>query len=50
MTYKKTSVWTCEEQKLDHGGFAFTRKRLGAAAGGQKIGTSCGSRLLTADG
>ncbi len=40
MTYKKTSVWTCEEQKLDHGGFAFTRKRLGAAAGGQKIGTS----------
>jgi len=26
--------------KLDHGGFAFTRKRLGAAAGSEKLGTS----------
>ena len=40
MTARKISVSACEEQKLDHGGFAFTRKRLGAAAGGQKLGTS----------
>jgi uncharacterized cupin superfamily protein len=37
---KKTSLWQCEEQKLDHGGFAFLRKRLGAAAGSQKLGVS----------
>ena len=37
---KKTSVLTCPEQKLDEGNFAFTRKRLGADAGGQKLGAS----------
>jgi uncharacterized cupin superfamily protein len=37
---KKTSVWQSEEVKLDHGGFAFVRKRLGASAGSQKLGVS----------
>ncbi len=37
---KKTSVWQSEEAKLDHGAFAFVRKRLGAAAGSQKLGVS----------
>jgi len=30
----------CEEQNVDQGGFAFRRKRLGAAAGGKGIGLS----------
>jgi len=37
---KKTSVWQSEEANLDHGAFAFVRKRLGAAAGSQKLGVS----------
>jgi uncharacterized cupin superfamily protein len=30
----------CEEQNLEEGGFAFRRKRLGAAAGGKGLGVS----------
>ena len=37
---KRTSLAECEEQAEEHGGFAFRRKRLGAAAGGIGIGTS----------
>ena len=37
---KKTSLILCDESRVDHGGFSFVRKRLGAAAGGQKIGAS----------
>lgn len=37
---KKTSLGECEAQNLEHGNFAFHRKRLGAAAGGEKIGVS----------
>ncbi len=40
MSLKKTSIWLAEEQKVEHGNFAFVRKRLGAAAGGEKIGAS----------
>jgi uncharacterized cupin superfamily protein len=36
----RTSLAECEEQKLDESGFAFRRKRLGAAAGGKGIGVS----------
>jgi uncharacterized cupin superfamily protein len=36
----KTSLVECEEQRVDQGGFAFRRKRLGAAAGGKGIGVS----------
>jgi uncharacterized cupin superfamily protein len=36
----RTSLAACEEQNLDEGGFAFRRKRLGAAAGGTGIGVS----------
>jgi uncharacterized cupin superfamily protein len=36
----RTSLAECEEQKLDEGGFAFHRKRLGAASGGKGIGVS----------
>src|SRR5258708_28163845 len=39
-TVNKTSVWACEESRVEHGGFAFLRKRLGAAAGSQTIGIS----------
>jgi len=37
---KKTSVIVCDESRVDHGAFTFVRKRLGAAAGGQKLGAS----------
>jgi uncharacterized cupin superfamily protein len=37
---KKTSLLECEAQALDKRGFAFRRKRLGAAAGGKGIGVS----------
>jgi uncharacterized cupin superfamily protein len=37
---KKTSLLECEQQVLEKGGFAFRRKRLGAAAGGTGIGVS----------
>ena len=37
---KKTSIILAEESRVDHGGFAFVRKRLGAAAGGKQLGTS----------
>ena len=37
---KKTSLLTCDTQTLEHGNFAYKRKRLGAAAGGQKLGAS----------
>jgi uncharacterized cupin superfamily protein len=36
----RTSLVECEEQKVEEGAFAFRRKRLGAAAGGQGIGVS----------
>jgi len=36
----RTSLVECEEQNVDQGGFAFRRKRLGAAAGGKGIGLS----------
>jgi uncharacterized cupin superfamily protein len=36
----RTSLVECEEQTLEEGGFAFRRKRLGAAAGGKGIGAS----------
>jgi uncharacterized cupin superfamily protein len=39
-TFRKTSIWTCDEQRVEHGDFAFLRKRLGAAAGGKGIGVS----------
>ena len=34
------AVWQCDDQILEQGGFAFRRKRLGAAAGGKGIGAS----------
>ncbi|MCA1827037.1 MAG: cupin domain-containing protein [Myxococcales bacterium] len=37
---KKTSVILCDDSRVDHGAFSFVRKRLGAAAGGQKLGAS----------
>jgi uncharacterized cupin superfamily protein len=37
---KKISIWQCDVQTVDHNGFAFLRKRLGAAAGSQKLGVS----------
>ncbi len=37
---KKTSVTECPEQKVEHGAFAYRRKRMGDAAGAQKIGCS----------
>ena len=37
---KKTSVLQAEETRVDHGGFAFMRKRLGAAAGSRQLGVS----------
>jgi uncharacterized cupin superfamily protein len=36
----RTSLLECEEQEVDQGGFAFRRKRLGAAAGGKGLGAS----------
>jgi len=36
----KTSLVECEEQILEQGGFAFRRKRLGAAAGSKGLGVS----------
>lgn len=36
----KTSLLECEAQVTEQGGFAFRRKRLGAAAGGKGIGAS----------
>jgi uncharacterized cupin superfamily protein len=36
----KTSLLECEDQKVDQGGFAFRRKRLAAAAGGNGLGVS----------
>jgi uncharacterized cupin superfamily protein len=37
---KRTSLLQCDTQTLEHGGFAFKRKRLGAQAGGKGLGTS----------
>lgn len=37
---KKTSLILCDESRVDHGGFSFVRKRLGADAGGKHIGAS----------
>jgi len=42
---KKTSVTECPEQKVEHGAFASRRKRMGDAAGAQKIGCSWTERL-----
>ena len=36
----RTSLLECDEQTVDQGGFAFRRKRLGAAAGGKGLGVS----------
>ena len=36
----KTSLVECEEQIVEQGGFAFRRKRLGAAAGSKGLGVS----------
>jgi uncharacterized cupin superfamily protein len=36
----KTSLLECDDQILEQGGFAFRRKRLGAAAGGKGLGVS----------
>jgi len=36
----RTSLVECVEQSVDEKGFAFRRKRLGAAAGGKGIGVS----------
>jgi uncharacterized cupin superfamily protein len=36
----RTSLLECEDQNVEQGGFAFRRKRLGAAAGGKGIGVS----------
>ena len=37
---RRTSLAECAEQVEEHDGFAYRRKRLGAAAGGVGIGTS----------
>jgi uncharacterized cupin superfamily protein len=37
---KKISLHLCDEQSLEQGNFAYRRKRLGAAVGGQKLGAS----------
>lgn len=37
---KKTSLRECEETRLDRGEFAFSRKRLGRAAGGKALAAS----------
>jgi uncharacterized cupin superfamily protein len=37
---KKISIVECPEQRVAHGDFACSRKRLGDAAGAQKIGCS----------
>jgi uncharacterized cupin superfamily protein len=36
----KTSLVECDEQIVEQGGFAFRRKRLGAAAGSKGLGVS----------
>jgi uncharacterized cupin superfamily protein len=36
----KTSLIECDDQIVEQGGFAFRRKRLGAAAGGTGLGVS----------
>jgi uncharacterized cupin superfamily protein len=36
----KTSLILCDTQTLDHGRFAYSRKRLGQASGGKLLGTS----------
>jgi len=36
----KTSLVQCDDQIVEQGGFAFRRKRLGAAAGGKSLGVS----------
>jgi uncharacterized cupin superfamily protein len=37
---KKTSIAECPEVKAEHGAFGYRRKRLGDAAGAQRIGCS----------
>jgi len=36
----RTSLMECDDQIVEQGGFAFRRKRLGAAAGGKGLGVS----------
>jgi len=36
----RTSLAECDDQVVEQGGFAFRRKRLGAAAGGKGLGVS----------
>ncbi|HEX4386904.1 MAG TPA: cupin domain-containing protein, partial [Myxococcales bacterium] len=37
---KRTSLLQCDTATLDHGSFAFKRKRLGAEVGSKGLGTS----------